>query len=185
MNKYIFLNNFLRCFVRSDNKGLLCCSKNHPEWKKPDTWFYLEGIVVDCSDHILKEYLGGEGVSMVNDGLSVGTIPAVHFNTTAATTQSPNPQSEIPWYFDFGSLEDETHNNHELISFLKTIGLKFAIIDLIKWNNHLKGVLTSWIPLYFINEFSKTDEWWKINWEQCHGKSHNPLTLDGAELRTN
>lgn len=61
--------------------------------KQPDRQCYLEGIVAHCVDHIFEKYLGGESVSMVDDGLSVGTIPAVHFHTSAASTQSPETNS--------------------------------------------------------------------------------------------
>ena len=56
---------------------------------------YLEGIVAHSVDHILEENLGGESVSMIDDGLSVGTIPAVHLHTPTATTQSPEQQNSI------------------------------------------------------------------------------------------
>lgn len=59
----------------------------------PSQPVYFEGIVAHGVDHILKEYLRGEGVSVVDDGLSIGAIPAVYFHTPAATTQSP----EMTW----------------------------------------------------------------------------------------
>lgn len=37
-----------------------------------------EGILVDGLDDIFEEDLGGEGVAMVNDGLTVLTVPTVH-----------------------------------------------------------------------------------------------------------
>lgn len=63
--------------------------------QQPDRRSYLKGIVAHCVDHILEEYLGGESVSMVDDGLAVGTIPAVHFHTPAASAQSPESQRQI------------------------------------------------------------------------------------------
>lgn len=57
--------------------------------QKQYRWSYLEGIISHCNDHILKEYLWGERMSMIDNGLSIGTIPAVHFYTSAATIQSP------------------------------------------------------------------------------------------------
>lgn len=56
---------------------------------------YLEGIVGHCTDHVLKEDLRGEGVSVVDYGLPIGTVPAVHLHTPTATTQSPDRKSLI------------------------------------------------------------------------------------------
>lgn len=52
-------------------------------------WCYLESIISYSVNYILKEYLGGESVAMIDDGLSIGTIPAVHFHTSAASTECP------------------------------------------------------------------------------------------------
>ena len=37
-----------------------------------------EGMLFDSLDHILKENLGGECVTVIDDGLTIRTIPAVH-----------------------------------------------------------------------------------------------------------
>lgn len=50
---------------------------------------HLESIVVQGGYDVLEEDLGGESVSVVNDGLPVGPIPAVHLHTAAAPLQSP------------------------------------------------------------------------------------------------
>lgn len=61
--------------------------------KWPDGSCYLEGIVAHGVDHVLEEYLGGESVSVVDNGLTIGAIPAVDFHAPAATTQGPEPQT--------------------------------------------------------------------------------------------
>lgn len=73
---------------------------NQQTVKQPDRQRYLEGIVAHCVDHIFEKYLGGERVSMVDDGLSVGTVPAVHFHASAAATQSPEQQRQIQYFIN-------------------------------------------------------------------------------------
>lgn len=46
-------------------------------------------MLVYGADDILKEYLGGEGVAMVDYRLHVSSIPAVNLQTAAAFSQSP------------------------------------------------------------------------------------------------
>lgn len=48
----------------------------------------LEGVLSHSGDDVLKKYLGGEGVAMVNYRLHVGTVPAVDLQTAAAFPQS-------------------------------------------------------------------------------------------------
>lgn len=83
-------------YLRKNTSTLSVISKV----KQPDRQCYLEGIVAHCVDHIFEKYLGGESVSMVDDGLSVGTIPAVHFHTSAAATQSPEQQRQIQYFIN-------------------------------------------------------------------------------------
>lgn len=45
-------------------------------------------MLVHSGDDILKEYLGGEGVAMVNYRLHIWPIPAVNLQTAAAFPQS-------------------------------------------------------------------------------------------------
>ena len=45
-----------------------------------------EGVLVDGLDDIFEEDLGGEGVAVVHDGLSVLTVPAVHCGQETQTT---------------------------------------------------------------------------------------------------
>lgn len=63
-------------------------------------WCYLEGVVGHRTDHIFKEDLRGESVSVVDYGLSVGTVPAVHLHTPTATTQSPDGE-RVSWLLLF------------------------------------------------------------------------------------
>lgn len=37
-----------------------------------------EGVLVDGLDDVIEEDLGGEGVSVVDNGLTVLTVPTVH-----------------------------------------------------------------------------------------------------------
>lgn len=67
--------------------GLTMSPTNRKYW-----WCYLEGIVPHCSDHVLKEDLGGEGVSVIDDWLSAGPIPTVNFHAAAASIESPGKQ---------------------------------------------------------------------------------------------
>ncbi len=46
--------------------------------------FYLKGIFLNGFDHIFEEDLWGESVSMVNDRVSIWSIPAVQLHTAAA-----------------------------------------------------------------------------------------------------
>lgn len=53
----------------------------------------LEGMLSHGGDDILKKYLGGEGVAMVNYRLHIWTIPTVNFQTAAAFSQSAVPHT--------------------------------------------------------------------------------------------
>lgn len=49
----------------------------------------LEGVVPDGPEHVTEEYLRGESVAVVDDGLLIGTVPAVQLQAPAAFAQSP------------------------------------------------------------------------------------------------
>ena len=45
---------------------------------------YLEGMLLHSAHDVPEEDLGGEGVTVVHDGLRVGTVPAVDLQTATA-----------------------------------------------------------------------------------------------------
>lgn len=45
---------------------------------------YLKGVVFNGLDNVLKEDLGGQGVAMVDDRLSVRAVPDVQLHAAAA-----------------------------------------------------------------------------------------------------
>lgn len=52
---------------------------------------YLEGVLLHGGDNVLKEYLGGQGVAMVDYRLHIWPIPAVNLQTATAFPQSAVP----------------------------------------------------------------------------------------------
>lgn len=52
---------------------------------------YLEGVLLHSGDDVLKEYLGGQGVAMVDYRLHIWPIPAVNLQTATAFPQSAEP----------------------------------------------------------------------------------------------
>lgn len=55
----------------------------------PMGYAHLEGIVSDGPEHIAEEDLGGESVTVVDDWLLVGPVPAVELQAAAAFAQRP------------------------------------------------------------------------------------------------
>ena len=38
----------------------------------------VEGVVLACQENVTEDYLGGESITVIDDWLSVTTIPAVN-----------------------------------------------------------------------------------------------------------
>ena len=49
----------------------------------------LEGIIPDGPENVREKNLRRESVAVVDDGLLIGTIPAVEFHAATAFAQSP------------------------------------------------------------------------------------------------
>lgn len=54
---------------------------------------YLKGVLLHSRDNILEEYLGGQGVAMVDYRLHIWPIPAVNLQTATAFPQSTVPHT--------------------------------------------------------------------------------------------
>lgn len=69
------------------------------EWT--DVLILDEGVLVDGLDDIFEEDLGGEGVAMVDDWLTVLTVPTVHCGQER--------QTERVWAADLLSIQHPKH----------------------------------------------------------------------------
>lgn len=77
---------------RSNHKNMWCKGYKTSDPKYPVSRglaSHFEGIACHWGYDISEEDLGGPGVSVVNDRLSIRAIPAIHLHTAAPSLQSP------------------------------------------------------------------------------------------------
>lgn len=55
----------------------------------PTGGYYLEGILYKCCQNIFEQDARGQGMPMINNGLSIRSIPGIHLHTAAPPFQGP------------------------------------------------------------------------------------------------
>lgn len=146
---------------------------------------YLKSVSCHRGDDVFKEYLGGEGVAMVNYRLHIRTVPSVDFQTATAFPQSPemhtHPRQRPHWcrlkmtpllvnsetvvqvscctLFRHKLLE-ESHLTIQICSLWSLQQLLVLRVSTMVWGKNLHIQRNSSLLLFFCFFFS---------WKQCSG----------------